>query len=868
MASFTDAISTFNPYVQQLPVEAMVKVGMQKQQQYDQGVEKIQAYIDNISGLEIANDADKQYVQSKLNSLGSNLASIAGADFSNQQLVTSVGGMANQIIKDEKVLNAVASTANYKKQKSQLDKDYQAGKSSIANVSDFNDQASLWLNSKEPGGVFNGKYSPYIDVQQKWLDVMKTLHPSALSQDFAYDKVVGADGKPDVNKIAAAMTRISKEGVSAKTIENAIRTSITPDMYNQLRIDAKYRFKGLDQDGLRQTALSEYDGQIKNIDSVVKKLEGVANLNSSNPQQKQLALDTINDLNSKKITLKTNLEKNLGLINENVDTAKAEMYKEGYINQFATSYSWEKQALELLNNPVLEADFKAQQTAIAKGNLEVAKESLSWRKTVDAFDMKDKDRKYQLEVDKTFGQASGFEAYLGAATGNLPNPIAALSSDINASKATSVNGVAQLANKLKTSASAIEASLIAYQNGDEDAIPKESRGTADMILKARADAKVKERQLLNAKETVLNANPSLRAAGAQIDRELASKPGISILAPDGNRYKFSQKEIFDYLNKEKVVRQYSPIGGVARKSEIGIDPALMSDKERALYNFIGATRYGGSTNVYGVKADAGRRKILNVFSEYAPIAKKYAKHAEDINLGVSNHLMNTSGKYTPAMSNINTPTAESRQMYEGIASTALRQFTGLFGGTKGGDALLSQDEIIKGQTWLTQEGGKADVQYKKLKYGDKTYLMLSKGTEDIAIPLSRDQAAKLPSVKGESNAYAEEVADIQRANGNGNTNATGKISDAHFQRYTMPNLKNVFAVADLQSDDQNPAIQYLNLAIKTPTGFKNLQIDDYPMDAVTAKAYVNNLTDDKIITLYLNSNKVPAAWKELIRNLK
>ena len=49
MASFTDQISNFNPYVQQLPVEAMVQVGMQKQAQYDQGVQKIQGYIDNIA---------------------------------------------------------------------------------------------------------------------------------------------------------------------------------------------------------------------------------------------------------------------------------------------------------------------------------------------------------------------------------------------------------------------------------------------------------------------------------------------------------------------------------------------------------------------------------------------------------------------------------------------------------------------------------------------------------------------------------------------------------------------------------------------------------------------------------------------------
>ena len=49
MASFTDAIPQFNPYIQQLPVEAMVKVGMEKQQRYDQGLQKIQSQIDQVA---------------------------------------------------------------------------------------------------------------------------------------------------------------------------------------------------------------------------------------------------------------------------------------------------------------------------------------------------------------------------------------------------------------------------------------------------------------------------------------------------------------------------------------------------------------------------------------------------------------------------------------------------------------------------------------------------------------------------------------------------------------------------------------------------------------------------------------------------
>ena len=84
MASFSDnpqILGSFNPYIQQLPVETMSQVGMMKQGQYDQGVQKIQTQIDNVAGLDVIRDIDKQYLQSKLSSLGTNLKLVAAGDF-------------------------------------------------------------------------------------------------------------------------------------------------------------------------------------------------------------------------------------------------------------------------------------------------------------------------------------------------------------------------------------------------------------------------------------------------------------------------------------------------------------------------------------------------------------------------------------------------------------------------------------------------------------------------------------------------------------------------------------------------------------------------------------------------------------------
>ena len=122
MASFKDIIPQFTPYIQQLPVEDMVQVGMHKQQLYDQGVQKIQSQIDNIAGLDIIHDSDRAYLQSKLDELTSNLRGVAAGDFSDQNLVNSVSGMTSQLIKDKNIQNAVASTAKFRKENTRMEK--------------------------------------------------------------------------------------------------------------------------------------------------------------------------------------------------------------------------------------------------------------------------------------------------------------------------------------------------------------------------------------------------------------------------------------------------------------------------------------------------------------------------------------------------------------------------------------------------------------------------------------------------------------------------------------------------------------------------------------------------------------------------
>ena len=188
MASYKDPANIkFNPYVQQLPVEAMAKVGQYKQERYDKGVEKIQQSIDNIAGLEIAKPEDKQYLQSKLNALGSQLSNVAGGDFSNFALVNSVNGMTNQISKDPKVIGAVSDTAKYKKDVAAVEKLQLEGKWAPSNDAKFKQNVSKWFNTD--GSRYSNNVSPYVNVQEDAQKIIKALAQDVTSNEIMFDPV-------------------------------------------------------------------------------------------------------------------------------------------------------------------------------------------------------------------------------------------------------------------------------------------------------------------------------------------------------------------------------------------------------------------------------------------------------------------------------------------------------------------------------------------------------------------------------------------------------------------------------------------------------------------------------------------------------
>lgn len=375
MASFTDIIPQFNPYVQQLPVEAMVQVGMAKQKAYEENVTKIQAEIDRVAGLDIMRGVDKEYLQSKMNALGNKLTLLAGGDFSNFQLANSVTGMAGQVSKDKFVQNAVSSTAWYRKQAAEMEKAKSEGKSSVQNQWDFNEKVNSYLSSTDLETSFKGTYNQYTDVKKKAMEAIKQLHPNLMQYDIPFEI---KDGKINTGKIADAMQRYKIEGIDERQIQQAIYATLSPDDINQLSIDARYQFKDVTPDQLVKRATLNYDLQKKDAKKSLDLLIETKGTTTDPTKLSQIneSIEYYEGLlgkDGKAGQLDEQFSDNLKNAVNNPDGVKLSIYKDGFVKEFANAFTWKTKIEELHDSPI-----RKQMNWVENMKLEQAKERRQW----------------------------------------------------------------------------------------------------------------------------------------------------------------------------------------------------------------------------------------------------------------------------------------------------------------------------------------------------------------------------------------------------------------------------------------------------------------------------------------------------------
>lgn len=365
MASFTDTqLPKFNPYIAQQPVEAMVQVGVQKQKAYEDGVQKIQTQIDNIAGLDVIRDVDKAYLQSKLNQLGNNLRTVAGGDFSNFQLVNSVGGMTKQLIRDSGIQNAVASTAKLRKEQTFMEEERKKGDLNPANEFVFNKQASAWIKSQNIEDSFNAKYNKYFDVDKYMAETFDKVKPDGFTIDQIF--ITGEDGKPVINKqtgqpeLSKTMKRMKKEGRFPEKVQQTIDYVFSdPRVANQLGINGQYTYRGLDSTALLEKVTKIKTDQMNGINNNISTLE--IQKSATNIQaEKDIIQAKIDKLSENKTAVASTYDDIREAATTNPDSVRSLLYRDDAKNKFTSMFSNVVSSETIEDNPAFKMEFEIQ----------------------------------------------------------------------------------------------------------------------------------------------------------------------------------------------------------------------------------------------------------------------------------------------------------------------------------------------------------------------------------------------------------------------------------------------------------------------------------------------------------------------------
>jgi len=488
MASFTDKISQFNPYIQELPVEEMVKVGMAKQGQYDQGVQKIQGYINNIAGMDVYNEGDKALIQSKLNELGSRLKTVAAGDFSNSQLVNSVGGMATQLVKDPLVQNAVMNTTAFRKTLARIEKDKEAGKSGKNNIDDFYRQAQPWMESNAPGTKLNANYSQYRNVNKTAMEAIKALHPDLKSIDIPFEV---KNGKIDTGKIADAMKRNKIEGVTEGKIETALRAALTPEDYNQLDIDGRSTFANVPPEKLNTLVSTQLDITKKQNGAEIERLKTLLPTQVQDPNKTAEINDRIAYYKNQgyivgnedvKGTLDDNAKDNYELIAKDPNQVKQSLYRQGFFQQWGNAFKWSTEDYRYEDNPFKKVEQFNQKLALDWAAENRQKTQGERRLDLEERKVKVDEAGLKLKMEEAYG-TPGIPVEEGNQTDNILKSVERLDGHMKGIGDGIMAKRKELQNRGYTDAQ-IDQMVGDYQkNGNSANIPATAIGTIQDILK-------------------------------------------------------------------------------------------------------------------------------------------------------------------------------------------------------------------------------------------------------------------------------------------------------------------------------------------------------------------------------------------------
>lgn len=359
MASFASQPNIpFAPYVSQVDPQTYATVGLFKQQQYDTNIQKIQGYYDSIAGIDVVKDEHKAYLDNAVKGIQTESQKLAGADFSNQQLVNKALSLASRVAKDPIIQNAYKSTQTIKSGYQAMEQARKDGKWSPANEWYFQNEVDKWKSDGKLDTSFSANYVPYRDVRAKMAKGLESIDKDIQITENGIQ--INADGSVSLSPYAPALLRKKIEGISPERLKEAMYAYLDAGDIQQLQIEGRYTYRGATPESLKESIDKNFNAQVGEINAQIKKLNDKKSTLTAGDEINRLD-ETIKLLESQKSSYTDNYNNYISYLQKgNVGAVIDSIYPNEAISNFANSFVKPSEESTIESNPYFEAELEKQ----------------------------------------------------------------------------------------------------------------------------------------------------------------------------------------------------------------------------------------------------------------------------------------------------------------------------------------------------------------------------------------------------------------------------------------------------------------------------------------------------------------------------
>ena len=843
MASFTDAITQFNPYVAQLPVEAMVKVGMQKQAQYEEGYKKIQSQIDQVAGLDLAKGVHKDYLQSKLNQLGKDLRWHAASDFSNFQTVNAVGGMAKQISTDNIVQGAVASTMKLRKEQARGEDLKKKGKSSANREFDFNNEASSWLNDGDLESSFNGEFKEHVDVNKKVIDILDKLHPNSRISDHPY--AINEDGSVNYGRYAEIMQKQGLKGVDEGQIKTAVNAMLDANDYDELASQGRFNYRDYNETDLSNAATRDYTTTTKRfageLDRLKKDLLTTNDIGQQNEINNSISYYQSMLGNEREPgILEETYQSTLKSITADPNKARSSLYTRNWLDQIANGFAYREVSDEVLTNPgrtdfwnMKDYEFKNLQEAHNQ-YWKKDESARGWAKV--AIDRAAEER----QAAKDRKEAGGGAYYVGSGDPTTDNLEAAANwSSHMAELSTENTGILdEIANStakpgIKADPNQVLLNIENYKKNQYKPSDDDEKALFDKYIQNSNNIVTQQKLHDDIEAKAYDKIAGAKTEKLAIDNTLKGIGSLSVTLPSGQKVAFSSKEVLEYLGKEY---NYTDPEGI---TTLNIDESTLNDREKQIKKALRQRYFTGRVN----------STVDSYLDKFNTLQVRNTTLKNKVNTQVANDLASLTGSFKTEQAAVTFKDNNEKNRFIG-------ELTNLAG--------ASLNIKVAGQNYTPKElieslknKNADDIEVQTIRKGNKYYLNVldKKNPKDSQrMPVPESFVAANPSL---GSSYLNQGLDLadQSLRNNKSTNIYQDYDHAYYHNgmfggYNSNGQRTVSlpVVADIRVGSNGQF--YPIFKMKTGNTYVTLKYPKATDYSTFQSIYLPSLNDDKILKLF------------------